>query len=82
MQYAERLAIGLESVIRNVPATSVKDFYDKWYTPENMAVVVVGDFKDAESIAELIKEKLENCQPRGQADRPEIPRYAHDASQA
>lgn len=39
MQYADRLPIGLESVIRNVPAESVKAFYDRWYRPENMALV-------------------------------------------
>ena len=39
MQYADRLPIGLESIIRNVPAETVKAFYDRWYRPENMAVV-------------------------------------------
>ncbi len=41
MQYAERLPIGLESVIRNVPAETVKAFYDRFYRPENMALVGV-----------------------------------------
>lgn len=39
LQYAERLPIGLESVIRGVPAETVKAFYDRWYRPENMALV-------------------------------------------
>lgn len=25
----------------------MRAFYEKWYTPERMAVVVVGDFEDA-----------------------------------
>ena len=29
-QYADRLPIGLENVIRNVPASTVKAFYDRW----------------------------------------------------
>ena len=50
VQYAERLPIGKESVIRNVPASTVKAFYQRWYRPEHMAVVVVGDFAVRETI--------------------------------
>lgn len=74
LQYADRLAIGLESVIRNVPASTVKAFYDKWYRPENMAVIVVGDFKDCGEIVDLVKEKLESCQAHTQGESPEVPR--------
>lgn len=45
-RYAERLPIGLESIIKGVPASTVKGFYDKWYSPERMAVIAVGDFED------------------------------------
>lgn len=43
-KFAERLPIGLESVIKGVPAADVKAFYSKWYHPQFMAVVAVGDF--------------------------------------
>ena len=33
LQYADRLPIGLESVIRYVPAETVKAFYDRWSAP-------------------------------------------------
>jgi predicted Zn-dependent peptidase len=42
---ADRMPIGLESVIRGVPADTVKTFYTKWYHPAHMAVVAVGDFQ-------------------------------------
>lgn len=74
LQYADRLAIGLESVIRNVSASTVKAFYDKWYRPENMAVIVVGDFQDCEEIVGLVKEKLEGCQAHTQGESPDVPR--------
>jgi predicted Zn-dependent peptidase len=45
-QYAERQPIGLEKIIRTVPANRVRDFYHRWYKPEHMTVVVVGDFED------------------------------------
>ena len=76
VQYADRLAIGLESIIRNVPASTVKGFYDKWYSPENMAVVIVGDFQECQPIVDLIREKLEPCQAHNQREKAEIPRSA------
>jgi len=44
-KYADRMPIGLESVIRSVPASTVKGFYQRWYRPEHMAIVAVGDFQ-------------------------------------
>ncbi|KAG7988807.1 hypothetical protein I3843_03G206000 [Carya illinoinensis] len=54
-QYAERLPIGLEKVIRTVSHETVKHFYRKWYHLSNMAVIAVGDFSDTQSVVELIK---------------------------
>ena len=45
--YAERIPIGLPDVIENAPAERLKGFYQKWYRPENMAVIIVGDFDAA-----------------------------------
>lgn len=45
-RYAERLPIGTEAVIRRCPADTVRAFYERWYRPENMALVAVGDFAD------------------------------------
>lgn len=47
-QYAKRLPIGLEKVIRTVSPESVKKFYKKWYQMQNMAVIAVGDFPDTQ----------------------------------
>ncbi|KAL5728894.1 hypothetical protein ACHQM5_001921 [Ranunculus cassubicifolius] len=54
-KYAERLPIGLEKVIKTVSPEMVKQFYQKWYHLNNMAVVAVGDFSDTQSVVELIK---------------------------
>lgn len=48
LQYAERLPIGTEKVIRTVSPEIVKRFYDKWYVLHHMAVVAVGDFSDSQ----------------------------------
>jgi zinc protease len=42
-RYAERLPIGKPDVIRQAPPQRLRDFYDAWYRPERMAVIVVGD---------------------------------------
>src|SRR5262245_26482085 len=42
-RYAERLPIGKPEVIRSAPPERLRAFYDTWYRPERMAVIVVGD---------------------------------------
>ncbi|OMO67364.1 hypothetical protein CCACVL1_20586 [Corchorus capsularis] len=54
-KYAERLPIGLEKVIQTVSSETLKQFYQKWYHMQNMAVIAVGDFPETESVVELIK---------------------------
>jgi zinc protease len=42
-RYAERLPIGKPDVIRAAPPERLRAFYDAWYRPDRMALVVVGD---------------------------------------
>jgi zinc protease len=42
-RYAERLPIGKPDIVRSAPVDRLRAFYDTWYRPERMAVVVVGD---------------------------------------
>ena len=75
-QYADRLPIGLESVIRNVSAATVRGFYDRWYRPENMAVIVAGDIQDSAAVVAQIRTAMEPCRAHTQAPPPQIPRWA------
>jgi predicted Zn-dependent peptidase len=52
--YADRSPIGTEEVIRKAPGEIFRNFYHKWYRPENMAVIVTGDFEDVG----VVKEKI------------------------
>ena len=52
--YADRSPIGTEDVIRNAPGKIFRNFYHKWYRPENMAVIVTGDFEDVGAVKEKI----------------------------
>jgi zinc protease len=51
-RYAERLPIGTPEVIKGAPRERLMAFYQKWYRPDQMAVVVVGDIDpgDAEKL--------------------------------
>lgn len=56
-RYAQRLPIGKMDVIQNVSRQRVVDFYEKWYRPELMSVVVVGDM-EPDRIETLIQEVM------------------------
>lgn len=42
-KYGTRLPIGLMSVVDNFDPQVLRDYYDKWYRPDNQAIIVVGD---------------------------------------
>jgi zinc protease len=42
-QYAKRDVIGDTAVINNFDYQAIRDYYHKWYGPDNQAIVVVGD---------------------------------------
>jgi zinc protease len=51
--YEHRRPIGLPEIIENAQASRLKAFYDTWYRPENMAVIIVGDF-DGEALEQSL----------------------------
>ncbi|GHT48305.1 zinc protease [Spirochaetia bacterium] len=53
--YAQRQPIGLPEVIQNAPTALVKDFYKKWYVPNNMAIIICGDFDSQNLLKQLQK---------------------------
>ena len=48
-RYNERTPIGLTEIIETAPVKRLTDFYERWYRPDLMAVIAVGDF-DPEAI--------------------------------
>jgi zinc protease len=53
--YADREVSGLADVIENAASGQVREFYDRWYTSDNMALVFAGDFDGKTLEAELSK---------------------------
>ena len=54
-RYADRLPIGKPEVIENAPLERLRDFYEKWYRPDLMAVIAVGDI-DPDQMETLIQD--------------------------
>ena len=51
--YSNRLPIGLIETIQNFPYQALRDYYEKWYRPDQQGIVVVGDF-DVDEIEKKI----------------------------
>lgn len=44
-RYPERMVIGIDQTLASADHDKIKGFYDAWYRPENMVLVVVGDIE-------------------------------------
>jgi zinc protease len=56
-RYAERLPIGRPEILKSFPRQRLVDFYRKWYRPDQMAVIVVGDVDQAEAL-KLVEQRF------------------------
>ena len=53
----KRDVIGTKEVISTISREQILDFYNTWYTPENMTTVIVGDV-DTQAALNAVKEKF------------------------
>ncbi|PKQ63898.1 hypothetical protein BZG02_07765 [Labilibaculum filiforme] len=68
-KYADRDVIGSLDIIDNFEHQSLRDYYAKWYRPDNQAVVVVGDV-DVAVIEAKVKELFSKIpMPENAAER-------------
>ena len=74
-QYAKRDVIGDTAVINNFEYDALRDYYKKWYGPDNQAIIVVGDI-DVDKIEEKIKALWADVPAR--ENRGERPLYSVD----
>ncbi len=74
-RYAQRLPIGIDSIVRNTPNEALIRFYRTWYRPDLQAIIIVGDI-DVDATEKLVKEYFsglknpENEKPRFYTDVP------------
>jgi zinc protease len=56
-RYADRLPIGIDTVLNNFKPATIKSFYQNWYRPDLQALIVVGDI-NVDEIEKNIKAKF------------------------
>lgn len=59
----QRHPIGQKSDIENTDASGLKDYYSRWYRPEDMVLIVVGDFK-SDQMVQYIESRFNDFLPR------------------
>ncbi len=73
----ERMPIGTSEVINAADRDLLKTFYDSWYRPENMIIVMVGDF-DADIAETHIQKRFSDIKPRAaKKPRPAFGDFEH-----
>ena len=68
----ERDVIGLPEHLKNPRLSKIIEFYNTWYVPNNMALIIVGDF-DSEKTKPMIAETFGRLVPKELPVRPEYP---------
>lgn len=69
-RYNERFPIGDMEIIKNADHNLVKSYYDKWYRPENIGIILVGDIN--ERYAEKIIKKYFNFSDNKKYTKPQV----------
>ncbi len=68
----ERDVIGLPEHLKNPRLSRLIEFYNTWYVPNNMALIIVGDF-DTESTKPMIAQTFGRLEPKELPARPSYP---------
>lgn len=69
--YGTQTTIGTQEDIKNPSMKNIREFHDKYYVPNNMAIAMSGDF-DPDKAIRIIDEKF------GDMERREVPDYDYE----
>lgn len=69
-KYGHRMPIGLMSVVDGFKYKELRDYYHKWYRPDNQAIIVVGDIDVNHTIAKI--KELFGAIPAPAADAAQV----------
>ena len=65
----QQMPIGSMDVVRNFPPQAIRDYYHKWYRPDQQGIVIVGDFDAAEMEKKVIDMFSSIPMPENAAER-------------
>lgn len=60
--YGKQSVIGTQEHLKNPSITNIKEYYKKWYVPNNMAICMSGDF-DFDEAMDIIEKYFGDMQP-------------------
>lgn len=64
-----RMPIGTMEVVMNFPYKDLRDYYEKWYRPDQQGIIIVGDF-DVDEMEGKVKELFSKIEmPKNVAER-------------
>lgn len=65
----QQMPIGKMEIVRNFPPKAIRDYYKKWYRPDQQGIVIVGDI-DATAMEEKVKKMFADIpMPENAAER-------------
>jgi len=64
VRMTHRWPIGVSETLEAADAARLRGYYERWYRPDNMALVIVGEIDPADTVA-LIREAFGSMQPAG-----------------
>ena len=71
-RYAERTPMGLTSVIQKATPDQLRQFYKRWYRPDQMAIIVVGDVEPKEIQKQIEQRFGKYTNPKEAVSRPNL----------
>ncbi len=69
--YGTQTTIGTQEHLKNPSITNIKNYFNKWYRPNNVAICMAGDFNPDEVIA-IIDKYIGSWQPGEDVKQPEF----------
>ena len=73
--YGTQTTIGTQQHLQNPSITNIKNYFNKWYRPNNVAICMAGDFNPDEVIA-IIDKYFGDWEPGDDVKQPEFPAMA------
>ena len=70
--YGTQTTIGTQEHLKNPSITNIKNYFKKWYVPNNVAICMSGDF-DPDEVIEIIDQYFGEWQPGEDVSQPTFP---------
>ena len=73
--YGTQTTIGTQEHLKNPSITNIKNYFNKWYRPNNVAICMAGDMNPDEVIA-IIDKYFGQWEPGNDVEQPKFPEMA------